>query len=169
MDSKLLIVAAIRGDTMDDWKKRLDGLFQKKAAYEQKLAEDRQKATAHAQEFSLVAELFDSTINPAFEEVRSELLKHGSDANIVLAHPLAIAGSRMATAIEIDEGAIRFGYEIYAWISETGYSLNNRVQVDNYKTARHDLTESLLPNTSTKDDLINDIVDRYLKAITPHL
>jgi len=70
---------------MDDWKKRLDDLFQKKAAYEQKLAEDRQNAVpAHAQQFSLVAALFDSTINPAFEVVRSELLKHGSEPNIVL-------------------------------------------------------------------------------------
>jgi hypothetical protein len=35
---------------MDDWKKRLDDFFQKKTAYEQKLAEDRQKAvSAHAQ------------------------------------------------------------------------------------------------------------------------
>jgi hypothetical protein len=155
---------------MDDWKNRLDDLFQKKAAYEQKLAEDRQKAApAHAQQFSLVAEKFDSTINPAFEEVRSELLKHGSEANIVLAHPSVRAGSRLATAIEIDEGMIRFGYEVYARISPTGYSLNIRAQTDNYKTARHDLAQSLLPNTITKDGLINDVVDRYLKAITVHL
>jgi hypothetical protein len=155
---------------MDEWKKRLDELFQKKDAYEQKLAEERQEAvTAHAQQFSLVAELFDSTINPAFEEVRSELLEHGSEANIVLAHPSARAGSRLATAIEIDEGMIRFGYEIYARISPTGYSLNIRAQVDNYRTARHDLVQGLLPNTSTQDDLINDIVDRYLEAVSAHL
>ncbi|MGB9372220.1 MAG: hypothetical protein WCB79_09875 [Halobacteriota archaeon] len=155
---------------MDDWKKRLDDLFQKKAAYEQKLAEDRQKAvTAHAQQFSLIAALFDSTINPAFEEVRSELLKHGSEPNIVLAHPSARVGSRLASAIEIDEGLTRFGYEIYARISPTGYGLNTRVQVDNYETARHDLTQSLLPNTISKNDIINDVVDRYLKAITPHV
>ncbi|HYC20678.1 MAG TPA: hypothetical protein VEF35_08715 [Candidatus Bathyarchaeia archaeon] len=155
---------------MDDWKKRLDDLFQKKAAYEQKLAEDRQNAVpAHAQQFSLVAALFDSTINPAFEVVRSELLKHGSEPNIVLAHPSARAGSRLASALEIDEGLTRFGYEIYARISPTGYSLNTRVQVDNYETARHDLTQSLLPNIISKDDIINDIVERYLKAITPHL
>ena len=155
---------------MDDWKKRLDDLFQKKAAYEQQLVEDRQKAaTAHAQQFSLVATLFDSTINPAFEAVRSEMLKYGSEPNIVLAHPSARAGSRLASAIEIDEGLTRFGYEIYARISPTGYSLNTRVQVDNYETARHDLTQSLLPNTNSKDDIINDVVDRYVKAITPHL
>jgi hypothetical protein len=155
---------------MEDWKTRLEELFEKKAAYEQKLAEDKQKtAPAHAQQLSLVAELFDSTINPAFEEVRSELLKHGSEANIVLAHPSVRAGSRLATAIEIDEGMIRFGYEVYARISPTGYSLNIRAQTDNYITARHDLAQGLLLNTSTKDDLINDIADRYLKAITAHL
>jgi len=155
---------------MDDWKKRLDDLFQKKAAHEQKLAEDRQKAApAHAQQFSLVAELFDSTINLAFEEVRSELLKHGSEANIVLAHPSVRAGSRLASAIEIDEGLTRFGYEIYARISPTGYSLNTRVQVDNYKTARHDVVQSPLSNTSSKEDIINDVVERYMKAITAHL
>ena len=100
---------------MDDWKKRLDDLFQKRAADEQKRAEERQKkAAAHAEQLSLVSQLFDSTINPAFEEVRTELLKHGSEANIVLAHPSAAAGSRMASAIEIDEGMTRFGYEIYA-------------------------------------------------------
>ena len=155
---------------MDDWKKRLDDLFQKKAAYEQKLVEDRQRAaTAHAQQFSLVAALFDSTINPAFEEVRSELLKHGSEPNIVLGHPSARAGSRLASALEIDEGLTRFGYEIYARVSPTGYSLNTRVQVDKYETARHDLTQSLLPNTISKDDIINDVVDRYLKAIMPHV
>ena len=155
---------------MDDWKKRLEDLFQKKAAYEQKLVEDRQKAAgAHAQQLSLVAALFDSMINPAFEEVRSELLKHGSEPNIVLAHPSARAGSRLASAIEIDGGLTRFGYEIYAMISPTGYSLNTRVQLDNYETARHDLTQSLLPNTSSKDDIINDVVDRYVKAIMPHV
>jgi hypothetical protein len=155
---------------MDDWKNRLDDLFQKKAAYEQKLAEDRQKAApAHAQQFSLVAEKFDSTINPAFEEVRSELLKHGSEANIVFAHPSARAGSRLASAIEIDEGMIRFGYEVYARISPTGYSLNTRVQTDNYQTGRHDLAQSLLHNTSTQDDLLYDIVDWYFNAITDRL
>jgi len=155
---------------MDDWKKRLDDLFQKKAAYEQKLVEDRQKAaTAHAQQFTLVAALFDSTINPAFEAVRSELLKHDSEPNIVLAHPSARAGSRLASAIEIDEGVTRFGYEIYARISSTGYSLNTRAQVDNYETARHDLTQSLLPSTISKEDIINDVVDRYVKAIMPHV
>ncbi|MFZ0926536.1 MAG: hypothetical protein WCE82_04855 [Halobacteriota archaeon] len=155
---------------MDDWKKTLDDLFQKKAAYEQKLAEDRQKAVAaHAQQFSLVAALFDSTINPAFEEVRSELLKHGSEPNILLAHPSARAGSRLASALEIDEGVTRFGYEIYARVSPTGYSLNTRVQVDNYETARHDLAQSLLPNTSSKSDIINDVVERYMKAITAQL
>lgn len=155
---------------MDDWKKRLDDLFQKKAAYEQKLEEDRQKAvTAHAQQFSLVAALFDSTINPAFEEVRSELLKHGSEPNIVLAHPSARAGSRLASALEIDEGLTRFGYEIYALISPTGYSLNTRVQVDNYETARHDLAQGFLPNTSSKDDIIDDVVERYVKATAAHL
>jgi predicted alpha/beta-hydrolase family hydrolase len=155
---------------MDDWKKRLDDLFQKKAAYEQKLAEDRQKAVAaHAQQFSLVAALFDSTINPAFEEVRSELLKHGSEPNIVLGHPSARASSRLASALEIDEGLTRFGYEIYAVVSPTGYSLNTRAQIDNYETARHDLTQSLLPDTISKDDIIKDVVDRYVKAITPHV
>ncbi|MGA2885448.1 MAG: hypothetical protein ABSE80_09890 [Halobacteriota archaeon] len=155
---------------MDDWKKRLDDFFQKKAAYEQKLAEDRQKAvSAHAQQFSLVAALFDSTINPGFEEVRTELLKHGSEPNIVLAHPSARAGSRLASALEIDEGFTRFGYEIYARISPTGYSLNTRVQVDNYETARHDLAQSLLSNTSSKDDIINDVIDRYMRVITAQL
>ncbi len=155
---------------MDDWKKRLEDFFQKKAAYEQKLVEERQKAaSAHAQQLSLVAALFDSTINPAFEEVRSELQKHGSEPNIVLAHPSATAGSRLASAIEIDGGLTRFGYEIYAMISPTGYSLNTRVQLDNYETARHDLTQSLLPNTISKDDIINDVVDRYVKAIMPHV
>jgi hypothetical protein len=155
---------------VDDWKKRLDDVFQKKAAYEQKLAEERQKAApAHAQQFSLVAELFDSTINPAFEEVRSELLTHGSEANIVLAHPSARPGSRLASAIEIDEGLTRFGYEIYARISPTGYNLNTRVQVDNYKTARHDLTQSPLPTTSSREDIINDVVEQYVEAITAHL
>jgi len=154
-------------DTMDDWKTRLDELFQKKAAYEQKLTEDRQKTVAaHAEQLSIVAELFESTINPAFEDVRSELLKHGSEANIVLAHPSTKVGARFATAVEIDEGIIRFGYEIYARMSPTGYSLNVRAQVDNYATARHDLSQSLLPHTSTKDDIINDIVDQYLRAIT---
>ena len=155
---------------MHDWKKRLEDLFQKKAAYEQKLVEERQKAaSAHAQQLSLVAALFESTINPAFEEVRSELLKHRSEPNIVLAHPSARAGSRLASALEIDEGFTRFGYEIYARISPTGYSLNTRVQLDNYETARHDLTQSLLPNTISKDDIINDVVDRYVKAIIPHV
>jgi predicted alpha/beta-hydrolase family hydrolase len=155
---------------MDDWKKRLNDLFQKRATYERKLAEDRQKAVAaHAQQFLLVAALFDSTINPAFEEVRSELLKHGSEPNIVLGHPSARAGSRLASALEIDEGLTRFGYEIYAVVSPTGYSLNTRAQIDNYETARHDLTQSLLPTTISKDDIIKDVVDRYVKAITPHV
>jgi hypothetical protein len=155
---------------MDDWKKKTRRPLQKKTAYEQKLAEDRQKAApAHAQQFSLVAELFNSTINPAFEEVRSELLKHGSEANIVLAHPSARAGSRLASAIEIDEGLTRFGYEIYALIFPTGYSLNTRVQVDNYKTARHDVAQSPRSNTSSKEDIINDVVERYMEAITAHL
>jgi len=66
--------------------------FKRRRPYEQKLVEERQKAaSAHAQQLSLVAALFDSTINPAFEEVRSELLKHGSEPNIVLAHPSATA------------------------------------------------------------------------------
>ncbi|MGA9078978.1 MAG: hypothetical protein WB581_01895, partial [Halobacteriota archaeon] len=61
------------------------------------------------------------------------------------------------------------GYEIYARVSPTGYSLNTRVQVDNYETARHDLAQSLLPNTSSKSDIINDVVERYMKAITAQL
>jgi hypothetical protein len=63
----------------------------------------------------------------------------------------------------------RFGYEIYAVVSPTGYSLNTRAQIDNYETARHDLTQSLLPTTISKDDIIKDVVDRYVKAITPHV
>jgi len=154
---------------MDDWKKRLDDLFQKRAADEQKRAEERQKkAAAHAEQLSLVSQLFDSTINPAFEEVRTELLKHGSEANIVLAHPSAAAGSRMASAIEIDEGMTRFGYEIYARVSPTGYSLNARTQVDNYKTAKHDVIQSFLPNTASKDDIISYIVERYVRAVKAH-
>ncbi|MGB7902311.1 MAG: hypothetical protein WCG09_07725, partial [Halobacteriota archaeon] len=61
------------------------------------------------------------------------------------------------------------GYEIYARISPTGYSLNTRVQVDNYETAQHDLAQSLLSNTSSKDDIINNVVDRYTKPITAQL
>ena len=150
---------------MDDWKKRLDELFQKRAVDAQKQAEERQKrAPAHAEQLSLVAKLFDSTINPAFEELRSELLKHGTEANIVLAHPSAEAGSRMASAIEIDEGMTRFGYEIYARVSPTGYSLNARTQIDNYTTARHDVVQSFLSHTASKDDIISYIVERYAAA-----
>jgi hypothetical protein len=65
-----------RREQMKNWKKMLADIFEKQKEEKEK------KEKKHSQEKLRVEEFYSTIVNPAFEELKSELKKHGREVNV---------------------------------------------------------------------------------------
>jgi hypothetical protein len=65
-----------RREQMKNWKKMLAGIFEKQKEEKEK------KEKKHSQEKLRVEEFYSTIVNPAFEELKSELKKYGREVNV---------------------------------------------------------------------------------------
>jgi hypothetical protein len=155
---------------MDDLDKKLDELFEKKAAQLRENAElEKMNHIEREQVKSLISEFLRSKVNPALEEVRSKFEKHEVPVTLDLDDPLADPPTayfpynskitigtdvRSQFSYVIQTNRVREKFSIRAWMSYRD------PKTGSYKTKDRPLPE---PDVVSKDDIISDVLEGYLE------
>ncbi len=155
---------------MDDLDKKLDELFEKKAAQLREQAEQEKKNKIEYERVkSLVGEFLRSKVNPALEEVKSKFEKRGMPVTLDLDDPLADPPKGyfpFANAITIGKKPQEYSYAIYTDRIRGGYSIRALMSFKDPKTNKFETKNRTLPQPDiiSKDEIVQDVVKGYIEV-----
>jgi len=129
---------------MKNWKKNLAGFFEKQKESK------REKEIKHSHEKVRVEEFYSKIVNPAFEELRSELKRHGRDVEVYTER------KDFASIIVNFEGAEELDYSIEVMISPVHVFPRPVIHYTEWASSRRLRVEGLL-RKGRQDYDISDI------------
>jgi len=150
---------------MKNWKKMLAGIFEKQKE------EKETKEIKHSQEKLRVEEFYSTIVNPAFEELKSELKKHGREVNVYTER------RDFASIIVQFEGEEELDYSIEVMlypglafprpvIHYTEWASSRRLRVEGLlRTGIQDYDISDI----TKDEIIEHFINEYKNLSSEHI